>query len=237
MRPTRLLPVALAAVMSLLPAVALAGGPPPGLNGPFLFVDQESFDKISSLANIDQAFNEICLAGYVAYVDAHNTLNRRVEILFDSLGTISKESDTKVDGEFLGAINLTVNIFSGPSSNASVHPLLYSTGVINPPCTLEGSVRKSGLVDRAILSCELGANLSSLGIPESVPNPFPLPPALPGPDITQQEMIDSIAFALAKKKRVKLDVKTGRLRINHSGEEMPEGFNSLLACLTSSDLD
>ncbi len=226
MRPMKFLPVALAALTSLLPAVALAGnGPPPGVNGPFFFVDREAFDKITSLANIDQTFNEICLAGYAAYVDQSNTLPRRVEVLFDSLGTISKESDTKVEGAFVN-IDLTVNVYAGAST---IHPVLFSSGTINPPCELTGSVRKSGDVDRANLTCELGPNLASLGIPATVPDPFG------GPDITQQSIIDSIEFALAKKKPIKLDVSSGRLRINHIGEEMPEGFNSLLACETTSD--
>lgn len=213
MRPMR--PVLALVVVLLAPAALLAGtsGPPPPPDGPFFFVDQKSFDKITSLANIDQAFNEFCLAGRAVFIDASTTLNHRVEIGFSSLGSIDKESSSKVDGLFT-TVNLTLTVYDGPSPTTA--NVLFDGAILGADCKLDGSLLKEGNADRVQLNCDVGANLSDFGK-------------------LSQEVLDSITFATAKKKTISVNVKTGKLSINHVGVPMPEGFNSTLVCPTSSD--
>ncbi len=235
MRPIRFALLAMATGLTLLPAVTFAGVTPPALNGPFFFVDKVGFDKITSLANIDQSSGEICVSGVAAFVDTTTVLNRRVEVYFSSLGTIGKESDTKVDGVFTG-VTIQVIVYSAPIPNpaAPTVPVLFDSGPLDLGCQLEASVRKSGRVDRvSVRDCDLGLNLANLGVPASVANPYPQQPELP--DITGQQIIDSIGAAMLNRKPIKLDTVNGELRINHVGETMPPGFVSTLVCDTSED--
>lgn len=227
MRPMRLVLALVAAL--LVPAALLAGkGPPPPLDGPFFFVDRVSFDKITSLANIDQAFDEFCLTGKAVYIDSSTTLNRRVEIEFRSLGVIESETEVKVDGTFT-TVDLTLTVLAGPTTD--MPPLFGPSTISGANCELDGSLSKAGDRDRAVLDCNVGPNFADFGIPATVPDPFG------GKDITQQEILATISFATAKKKAIKVDVRKGDIRFNHNGVPMPEGFVSTLTCPTSSDDD
>ena len=187
MRPTRLV-LALVAVLGV-PAALLAGkGPPPPLDGPFFFVDKVSFDKITSLANVDQAFDEFCLAGRAVFIDSTTTLNRRVEIDFASLGSIEKENAEKVDGLFT-TVDVTLTVYDGPTNLDVI--LFGPSTVVDADCRLEGSLRKAGDQDRASLLCDLGPNLSAFGK-------------------ISEDVLATITFALGKKKTIKVDVPKGR---------------------------
>jgi len=240
MRPMRLV-LALAAVLCLAPTTASAGGKTPSFpDGEFFFVDKTSFDKITSEANIDQAFDEYCLAARVAYTDQESTPNRRVEFLIHSLGDIESETATRVDGTFV-TVDLTLTVLYHPSVVAFEAPIFQQT--IQPTCKLEGSVLKSGDKHKVTLSCDVGPNLSAFAIPPTTPAPLcgiATPPPFPcGPDITQAEMVATVASALGKKKVVKLDLVEGTLTVKHNGDPMPDGFPedfiTALACPTSSD--
>ena len=213
MRPMR---PALALVAALLvPAVSFAGkGPPPAPDGPFFFVDQKSFDKLTSLANIDQAFQEFCLAGLAVFIDASTTLNRRVEIAYSSLGTIDNQSPSgdRIDGLFI-VVDLTLTVFDGPENTANV---IFAGAIPGADCNLSGSLQQAGAKDRANLSCDVGVNLSDFGqIPEDI--------------------LNSIVFATAKKKTISVNVKNGGLRINHVGTTNPNPETSTLVCPTTGD--
>ncbi len=233
MRPMR--PVLALLALLLVPAALLAGkGPPPPPAGEFFFVDQKSFDKIQSLANIDQTFDEFCLSGSVVFIDQTTVPNTRVEFAFSSLGDIAKETSEKIDGDFtVNPISLTLTMFDGP---VDTDPVLVgpTTIVPTPPCKLEGTLKKGGDADRVVLSCETGPNLEQFNIPASVPDPFP---TQKGDVITQEELLDSITFATAKKKTIKVDVKKGTIRINHIGVPDPNAADSDLVCPTSSDIE
>ena len=229
MRPMRLFSL-LAAAVTLLPLASWAGkGGPTPPDGHFWFIDQKSNDKIRSLAHIDQAFSEFCLAGHTAFIDATTTPNTRVEFDFSSLGTISNETDTKVDGNFT-SISVTLTVFDGPTN---IFPILVGpTTVSDAPCSLDGSVRKDGDQLKADLACDLGPLLAAFDIPLSQPDPFN-----PMGVITQQQILDSITAAWAKKKTIKVNVKTGDVRVFHSGIPDPNSDTSPLVCFTSSDIE
>jgi hypothetical protein len=214
---------ALAAVLILAPAAAFAGkgGGGGGSSGTFpagdyFFVDKVSFDKIKSLAVIDQVFDEFCINAIAVYLDTTSTLNRRVEFEFHSLGTIERESSSKVDGLFT-TVDLRLTVFDGPETTNAT---LFDSTVSGAPCELDGRMTKAGEQLKATLQCELGPNLAAKGV---VP----------------QTVLDSIAFALGKKKSIRIDVSSGDFRINHNGIEVDPvqaGLDfSMLDCPTSSD--
>jgi hypothetical protein len=213
MRPMRPALALLAAL--LVPAVSFAGkGPPPPPDGPFFFVDQKSFDKLTSLANIDQAFDEFCLAGRAVFIDASTTLNHRVEIEFSSLGSIANQSPSgdRIDGLFT-TVNLTLTVFDGPLNTANV---IFDSTILGADCKLDGSLQQAGNKDRASLNCDVGVNLSDFGkVPEDV--------------------VNSVVFATAKKKTISVKPKKGTLRITHQGVTNPNSDTSTLVCPTSSD--
>jgi hypothetical protein len=229
MRPTRPL-LTLAALLLLAPLAASAGkGPPPPPadtfpDGDYFFVDQLSFDKIKSHAAIDQQFDEFCLAGLMVHLDPTTTLNHRVEFQFTSLGTIAKQSDDKVQGIFT-SVDLRVTVFDGPEN---INNQLFSSTVMGAPCELEGRMTKVGLDDddnvvgrlKATLECELGPNLSAMGV-------------IADPELS------SIHEALLKRKNVKIDIETGDFRLKNNGIRNDPGESGLdftaVPCFTSSD--
>jgi hypothetical protein len=242
MRPLRLV-LTLAVVVLLAPAALAGNGPPPVFPAtePFFFVDKTSFDKITSLANFDLPFNEYCLAGRAAYVDQQATPNRRVEFLFDSLGTIAEQSATKVEGTFeFVTVDLTLTVWFFPTLVLGAGPLFTET--ITSICELEGEVSKAGERHKVRLDCNVGPELSAFTIPATMPAPIcgaATPTPYPcGPDVTRDEVITSVDLALAKKKTIKLDLDQGSLLVKHSGEPMPPppGFTTTLTCPTSGDI-
>jgi len=223
MRPMR--PVLALLAVLLAPAASLAGKVVLPV-GPFFFVDQKSFDKLTSLSNIDQTFQEYCLSGLAVFIDASSTLNRRVEIGFSSLGTIEKQNSSKVEGLFT-SVTLTLTVYDGPST---IFPILFGTStIVDADCSLDGSLLKEGDADRVQMDCNVGPNLADFGIPATVIDP------LTGQPVTQQSILDSITFATAKKKTIRVNVKKGTILINHVGIPNPNSSTSTLVCPTSSD--
>jgi len=226
MRPMRLA-FALAAVLLLAPSAALAGKGGGGGGGPgsfpagdFFFVDKVSFDKLKSLAVIDQTFNEFCLTGLAVFLDTTTTLNRRVEFQFLSLGTIEKETDDKVSGLFT-SVDLTLTVWNGPETTPP-STIIFGPTTVSGVCELDGRMSKAGAQLKATLDCELGPNLAVKGV---VP----------------ADVLSSISVALGKKKSIKIDVSSGDFRINNSGIEVDPVLDGLdfssLECLTSSDVE
>jgi hypothetical protein len=224
MRPMRLV-LALLSVL-LAPAASFAGKVVV-LDGPFFFVDQKSFDKLTSLSNIDQTFQEYCLSGLAVFVDATTTLNRRVEIAFSSLGSIDQQNDHKVQGLF-PSVTLTLNVYAGPENTAD---FLFTGTIVDADCRLDGSLLQTGAADRVTMACNVGPDFADFDIPATVPDPFG------GPDITRQSLLDSITFATAKKKTISVKTKTGKININHVGVPNPNSGTSFLVCPTSSDIE
>jgi hypothetical protein len=226
MRPSRLV-LTLAAALLLAPLSASAGkggggggGKGTFPEGEYFYIDRVSVDKIKSLAVIDQAFDEFCLTALIVFLDTTTTLNHRVEFIFHSLGDIEKESDSTVDGVFT-SVDLTLNVYSGPETTDT---LLFSNTVTSF-CELDARLTKAGQRLKALLECELGPNLVNMGV------------TLPDTD----GILDSVAFALAKKKSVKIDIDTGDFRVFNNGIEVNPVADGLdftrLSCPTSSDDD
>lgn len=221
MRPTRFL-LFLVALLLLAPVSALAGKGGGGtgvllddpVEGDYFFVDKVSFDKIKSLASVDQNAGEICVNAIATYVDVTTTLNRRVEVEFISTGTIEKEGPGKVDGLFT-SVDLTFTVWNSPE-NVPPAAIMFTSTVVGAPCELEAKLGKVGVDQgkdpgvgddeligqiKADLVCDLGPDLSVLGkMTDSVR--------------------DSIAFALDKKKSIKIKIPTGDLQVNHKGERV-----------------
>jgi hypothetical protein len=222
MRPTRFL-LFLVALLLLAPVSALAGKGGGGgtgvvlddpVEGDYFFVDKISFDRLKSLASVDQKANEICVNGIATFVDTTTTLNRRVEVEFISTGTIEKQGPGKVDGLFT-SVDLTFNVWNAPE-NQPPFVVIFTSTVLDAPCVFDAKLGKIGLdqgkepeVDddeligqlKADLVCDLGPDLSVLGkVPEGI--------------------LDSIGVALDKKKSIKIRINTGDFQVNHKGERV-----------------
>jgi hypothetical protein len=218
MRPTRFL-LFLAALLLLAPVSALAGKGGGGtgvllddpVEGDYFFVDKISFDKIKSLASLDQKANEFCLNGIATYLDTTITLNRRVEVEFLSIGTIEKQGPGKVDGLFT-SVDLTFTVWNAPE-NVPPAAVIFTSTVLDAPCELDAKLSKVGLDQgkdpgvsddeligqiKADLVCDLGPDLSVLGK-------------------VSGDVLDSIDVALDKKKSIRIRIQTGDFRINHNG--------------------
>jgi hypothetical protein len=228
----------LVALLLLAPVSALAGKGGGGtgvllddpVQGDYFFVDKVSFDKIKSLASVDQKAGEICVNAIAAYIDTTTNLNRRVEIEFISTGTIDKQGPGKVDGLF-DQVDLEVTVWGAPE-NIPPAEIIFANTVVDAPCELEAKLGKVGLDQgkdpgvgddeligqiKADLVCDLGPDLSVLcKMTDSVR--------------------DSIATALDKKKSIKIKVQTGDLQVNHKGERVDpveSGLNfAMLSCET-----
>jgi len=223
MRPSRLV-LFLAALLLLTPISAVAGkGPPPGdtgvildspVEGDYFFLDKVSFDKIKSVASIDQELGEFCLDVLAVYLDATVTLNHRVEVEASSVGNIEKQGPGKVDGSF-SSVDLTVTVWDTPE-NIPPSNVVFTTTLVDAPCELDAKLSKVGTdfgddtgpgdddvigEIKAKLSCNLGPLLEALGVEEDDPD----------------GILPNIANALAKKKSIKVKIKTGDLQINHNG--------------------
>jgi hypothetical protein len=238
MRPTRLV-LFLAALLLLAPVSALAGKGGGGggtgvvlddpVEGDYFFLDKVSADKIKSIASLDQKAGEFCVNGLANYLDTSVTLNRRVEIFFSSTGSIEKQGPGKVDGLFTTSA-LTINVYAGPTL---LFPIIFTATLDPAPCEFDAKLSKIGLdqgndpgVDddelighiKADLVCDLSAFIAGvLG--------------QKGGDV----IVDSLAFALDKKKSIKLRVQTGDFRINHNGFRVDPvaedlDFSRLTAC-------
>ena len=150
MRPTRFL-LFLVALLLLAPVSALAGKGGGGtgvllddpVEGDYFFVDKISFDKLKSLASVDQKAGEICVNGIATFIDTTTTLNRRVEVEFISIGDIDKQGPGKVDGLFT-SVDLTFTVWNAPE-NLPPSAIIFTSTVLDAPCELEAKLGKIGL--------------------------------------------------------------------------------------------
>ena len=231
MRPTRLV-LFLAALLLLAPVSALAGKGGGGggggaflddpVEGDYFFLDKVSADKIKSIASVDQKAGEFCVNGLATYLDTSVTLNRRVEIFFSSTGDIEKQGPGKVDGLFTSSA-LTINVYAGPSL---LFPVIFTATLDPAPCEFDAKLGKIGEDDdgnptgniKADMVCDLSGFIA---------------------DVLGQKggnvIVDSLSFALDKKKSIRLRVQTGDFRINHNGfrvDPVADGldYSRLTAC-------
>lgn len=216
MRPTRLV-LFLAALLLLAPVSALAGKGGGGtgvllddpVEGDYFFLDKVSADRIKSLASIDQKAGEFCINGIATFIDTTTTLNRRVEFEFFSIGDIEKQGPGKLDGLFT-SVELRLSVYDGPETT---NEFLFDSTVVGAPCVLDAKLGKIGLDQgkdpgvaddeligqiKADLVCELGPLLSVMGT-------------------LSEDLLDTISFALGKKKSIRIRVETGDFEISHRG--------------------
>jgi hypothetical protein len=214
MRPTRLV-LTLAAVLLLVP-VSVFGAKGTFPDDEYFYQDKASGEKIKTHANVDQVYDEFCFAGLTVFIDSTTTLNRRVEFLFESLGSIGKQSSSKVSGVF-DLVDLTINIYDGPETTNTI---LFTSTLLDAPCDLDATLSKGGAKLKGSLDCSLGTNLGAFGAIDS-------------------DLLLSVGFAHNKKKSIKVDVPKGRLRIKTSGVEVDPVADQIdfsrVPCETSSD--
>jgi len=230
MRPSRLV-LFLAALLLLAPAAALAGKGGGGgggallddpVEGDYFFLDKISADKIRSLASVDQKGNEFCVNAIATYLDTTTTLNTRVEFEFFSVGTIDKQGPGKLDGLF-SSVSLTLNVYAGPTL---LFPIIFTSTLDPAPCEFDAKLGKIGEDDdgdptghiKADLVCDLSGFLAGVMGEKG-----------------GEAIVDSLAFALDKKKSIRLRVQTGDFRVNHNGfrvDPIADGldFSQLTSC-------
>jgi hypothetical protein len=169
---------------------------------------------------VDQKAGEICVNGLANYLDTSATLNRRVEFFFSATGDIEKQ----------GRARWTACSASSASRSTSTPGRPPLPRHLRPPrpcaCEFDAKLGKIGEDDdgnptgniKADMVCDLSGFIAGvLG--------------QKGGDT----IIDSIAFALDKKKSIRFRVQTGDFRINHNGfrvDPVADGldFSRLTAC-------
>jgi hypothetical protein len=129
------------------------------------------------------------VAGQVVGTDTASSIDATVTFIYDSVGTIKKATDKKVQGEFV-TVSLTL-LIDGP-------PTAPYADSITVDCKLKASLQKAGEKDKVNLTCELGENFAAF------------------PGLTSQ-YIQNIDNAFDKVKRVKAKSKKGKLKISTSG--------------------
>jgi hypothetical protein len=223
--------LALAALL-LAPGASLAGKGGGGgggggggtIDGMFYYADKTAFDQIISLANIEQPF-DFCFAMRVQATANIYTPNRRYVFEARSLGTIEKQSSNKVVGSF-GSVEATLRVYRGATENVNTSPLLFS-GTATSFCSLDAQVTKGGAMDKASLWCEFGPEFAAFDIPDFTPDPF-----FVLPDISREEILNGLEYALAKKKAYKIDTEKGSFGVRHTGLEVvvPDEYMTSLTC-------
>ena len=195
----------------------------PGLSGVYPFEDKDVGDKSLSLMNIDTSPpGRICLAGSARGIDATVTLNRSVTFSYNAFGSISKESDKQVQGDFDSVqvtLRLTIQELTG-APPPPVPTLVNETIFLTTECKLEASLKQPGgpqsterARDRVSLDCNLGPDFSTF---------------------TQldEQLLDNIQEAFNKRKFIKVNLKKGRLKIKTSGiESLPSDDQTIFGSL------
>ena len=193
----------------------------PGLTGVYPFEDKDVGDKSINLLNVDTTLDEICLAGSAQGVDAiSEILNRRVTFSYQAFGSISKESDKKVQGDFVDvqvALNLTIQEIVGAPPPPIPPPEFDETIFLTTKCKLKVSLTQPGgpqsterARDSVSLDCDLGPNFEAFG------------------DL-DQALLTNIQEALEKRK---FNLKKGRLKIKTSGiESLPSDDQTIFGKL------
>jgi hypothetical protein len=173
--------------------------PAPGdLSGDRAFYDKKGRERNTTRMVTDTSGNSFCLAGQVTGTDPTDIASREVILLYQSVGTIKKANDKKVDGEF-ASVDLTLQIIEQTDPPATEY-----MNTITSFCDVKGSLKKEGDASKARLRCDVGPNFSQF------------------PDLTDSQ-VENIRDAFLPKKGVNVNVKKGRVRVKHSGEPAPEG--------------
>jgi hypothetical protein len=153
-------------------------------------VDKSTGGANTSFLNVDTSLNQICLAGQVQETDSVSSVPATVTFAYDSIGQITKETDSRVQADF-ASVNLTLDI-----SGANVTPY---NAVITLACRFKATLLKEGTRDKVKLLCELGENYAKFtGL--------------------SSQQIASIDNAYAKAKKAKASSKNGKLKISHVGD-------------------
>lgn len=186
----------------------------PGLSGVYPFLDKATYENNKSLMDVDTVGGEVCLSGSSQGTDATVTLNRVVTFSYVAFGTISKDSDTKVQADFKSvqvALTLDIKQFRSQADGGPI-PEYNQTIVANSvdseaTCKLKGSLTQPGgpqspgaARDKVSLDCDLGPSFEDF------------------PDLNEQ-FLSNIENALGNRKVVKIQLKKGRLKIKTSGIE------------------
>jgi hypothetical protein len=161
------------------------------------------------VADVDVPGNSFCAAGAVLGVDPTSPLpTREVRFEYRSNGTVKKSNSKRVQGEF-SSVDLTLVI------QDNVVGILYQANATSS-CSLKARINKSGEQGKSRLKCELGDDMSKLGLD------------LPANSEYRNNV--EAAFPKGARKNVKVQVDKGRLRIRVNGEEAPSGFVPAVAC-------
>jgi hypothetical protein len=169
-------------------------------------VDVDNFDKNETLLNVDTLSGDFCLAGRAVGVDPTVSFNRLVVFTYDSLGSVSKATETTVNGAFVD-VNLRLTIEEQhPDGNISEFDQ-----TIPAECRLKGRLRKEGDAAKVTLQCDVGQDLS----------------AFTGLD---QDLVENVTDAFTKRKNLKVNTKKGKIHFTHRGEPAPPGLVVPLTC-------
>jgi hypothetical protein len=170
-----------------------------GLSGNYSF-DDKSGDTNSSFLGIDTPQGLICVAGQVVDFDRLALpFNRSVTFSYESNGTITKETDKTVRGEFPTTVLVSLVIVN-ERSEAEGGPLTEYDGQVTADCVLEARLVKSGERDKVKLRCDLGEDLAGFS-----------------PPLTSS-LIENVDNAYGHGRRARVDTKKGKLKIPHIGD-------------------
>lgn len=181
---------------------------PGDLSGTRTFVDRINFERSTSLLDISLAGNQFCFAGWVQGTDATRTPNRQVFFEYESNGTVRKADENRVDGDFVD-VDLTLRIESGDP------PTVEFSQTISSVCRFKASLREAGDRARSLLRCDVGSDLADFGLDD---------PSDP------MGLRQSVQDAYPKRKNIRVNTKTGRVKVKHDGEPTPGGLDVNLTC-------
>jgi hypothetical protein len=182
--------------------------PSPTGENRYLHRIRKALDANNQLAT-DVGDGGFCIAGLIRGSDARLIPIRRVRFEYDSNGAVANLRPNSVKGEF-SSVNLTVVIEEDGTG------VVYQQSVTSA-CSLNGRVQKSGLRGKANLRCDLGSEMSALG--------------LDGP--ANEQLRDNIENAFPKRdgNGININVEKGKLRVRHNGSQTTSGNDVTLSCL------
>jgi hypothetical protein len=158
---------------------------------------------------VDTASGELCVAGQVVEFDRLALpYNRRVTFSYTAAGPIDRANDNRVRSELTSVLLrlVIVNLLPG-------NPVTEYDQEISTQCRVKAAVQKQGERGRVNLHCN-----------ELMPN-FQAFPSL------GEALVENVENAYGRQKRAHVDVKQGRLRIQHNGE--PSDDEPAVTCSVS----
>ena len=171
--------------------------PVPGdLTGVYPFADKSTGNANTSLLNVDESIDQVCVAGQLQEFDRTATpFNRSVTYTYQSIAPIVQENDKKVRADAT-SVSLRLEIVNLDPSLTTPEAALEYDQTITADCKLKASLLKAGAKDKVSLQCDLGESFS----------------AFPG---LTSELLENIQKAALK--NVKVNTKKGRLKVSNSG--------------------